>query len=165
MPNIQLEDDVRSALERDPRILDPVTVAVSGESASVTLRGTVRSFKQRRAAVEDARSVGGVDYVNDELQVRWLEDDVRDDAIRGAALQSLMWDAEVPADAIDVSVKDGWATLKGEVKHQFQSDAVFDDVARIKGVGGITNKITVVTDAAFVRAVTAGPRCSGGCSR
>jgi osmotically-inducible protein OsmY len=140
-----IQDDVRSALERDPRILDPVDIAVSGHGESVTLRGTVRSLKQRRAAVEDARSVSAVRDVIDDLQVRWLEDDVWDDAIRGAALQSLTWDAEVPADAIDVSVTDGWATLRGEVKHQFQSDAAFEDVARIKGVGGITNEITVVT--------------------
>jgi osmotically-inducible protein OsmY len=45
------------------------------------------------------------------------------DEIRGAGLQNLIWDAEVPSDSIDVKVQDGWATLKGDVSFQFQSDA------------------------------------------
>jgi osmotically-inducible protein OsmY len=143
--NIELGDNVRSALERDPRILDPIDIAVSADGITVTLRGTVRSIKQRRAAVEDAKSTEGVREVIDDLRVRWLEDDVWDDALRGAALQSLIWDAEVPAETIEVEVKDGWVTLKGQVKHQFQSDAAFEDMARIKGVGGITNEIKVIS--------------------
>jgi hypothetical protein len=36
-------------------------------------------------------------------------------------------------------------TVKGEVKHQSQSDAAFDAVRRLRGIGGITNKIVVIT--------------------
>ncbi len=56
-----------------------------------------------------------------------------------------MWDAEVPAPVIDVRVKDGWVTLKGEVSYQFESDAAYDDVAGLLGVVGVTNEINVVT--------------------
>jgi osmotically-inducible protein OsmY len=142
--NAQLEDDVRSAIARDSRILDPNAIAVSGDGGIVTLRGNVRSFKQRRAAVEDAKDIAGVYEVIDELVVH-LRDDVWDDEIRGAAIQSLIWDADVPAERIDVKVSAGWVTLTGSVEYEFQTDAAFDDVAMIKGVGGITNKINVVT--------------------
>jgi osmotically-inducible protein OsmY len=142
--NAQLEDDVRSAIARDSRILDPNAIAVSGDGGIVTLRGNVRSFKQRRAAVEDAKDIAGVYEVIDELVVH-LRDDVWDDEIRGAAIQSLIWDADVPAERIDVKVSAGWVTLTGSVEYEFQTDAAFDDVAMIKGVGGITNKIKVVT--------------------
>jgi osmotically-inducible protein OsmY len=142
--NAQLEDDVRSALARDSRILDPNDIAVSGDGGIVTLRGNVRSFKQRRAAVEDAKEIAGVYEVVDELVVH-LRDDVWDDEIRGAAIQSLIWDADVPAERIDVKVSAGWVTLTGTVDYEFQSDAAFDDVAMVKGVGGITSKIKVVT--------------------
>jgi osmotically-inducible protein OsmY len=82
--------------------------------------------------------------VFDELQVRPLDRDRREDAeIRGAALQRLMWDPELRPDYLDVHVKDGWATLKGDVDHQFQSDRVFDHVATLAGVSGITNHIKV----------------------
>ena len=81
----------------------------------------------------------------DEVEVRILDRDRREDAeIRGAALQRLSWDSEIPADYLDVHVKDGWITLKGDVDYQFQSDLAFDDVSRLYGVTGVTNEIKVV---------------------
>jgi osmotically-inducible protein OsmY len=110
----------------------------------VTLRGSVSSFRQRRAAVQTAKSVPGVRGVEDELGID-LRDRFEDGEIRGAALQVLIWDPDVPEDRINVTVKDGWLTLKGEVRHQHESDAAFEDVSRLRGVGGITNEIKVVT--------------------
>ena len=59
-------------------------------------------------------------------------------------LQRLSWYSEVPGDDIDVHVKDGWVTLKGDVDFQFRSDIAFDDVSRVYGVTGVTNEIKVV---------------------
>ena len=50
----------------------------------------------------------------------------------------------MPDDRIDVTVTAGWVTLRGEVKHQQDSNAAFDAVSRISGVGGITNEIKVI---------------------
>jgi osmotically-inducible protein OsmY len=55
----------------------------------------------------------------------------------------LQWDSEVPADALRVSVKNGWVTLKGDVGFQFQSDEAFNRVASLYGVTGVTNEIRV----------------------
>jgi len=78
----------------------------------VTLRSSVGSFRQRRAAVKIAESVRGVSAVQDELWVdprdRW-----EDNEIRGAALQALMSSDGIPADQIDVTVAEGWLTLRG----------------------------------------------------
>jgi len=146
LTNTTIEDEIRTALLTDPRIHDADEIAVASEDGTVTLRGTVGSFAQRRAAVKDTKSVDGVDDVNDELQVRLLDDARREDAdIRGIALQILMWDIEVPADSVDVKVSDGWITLKGTVTYQFESDAAYEDVASLYGVFGITNEIKVVT--------------------
>jgi osmotically-inducible protein OsmY len=108
------------------------------------LRGTVRSIHQRRVAVEIARSVPGVGDVVDELHVD-PRDRFLDDEVRGAALQALMSNGSVPADRIDVHVANGWLTLRGEVKHQSESDAAFAAVSELPGVGGITNEIKVIT--------------------
>ncbi len=144
--NTTIEDEIRSALLLDPRIPDPAEIAVSAEAGHVSLRGTVGSLAQRRAAKLDARDVEGVEEVEDELQVRLLDEARREDAdIRGIALQSLMWDIEVPAESIDVKVQNGWITLKGNVSYQFESDAAYDDVADLYGVYGITNEIKVIT--------------------
>ena len=140
-------DDVRAVLAGDPRLpaAGEIAVDVDAFGTSVTLRGTVGSFAQKRAAVTDARRVNGVADVYDELSVRLLNDDRREDAeIRGAALQRLLWDPELRSDYVDVHVRDGWVTLKGEVDHQYQSDDAFDHVAGLRGVTGVTNKIKVV---------------------
>jgi osmotically-inducible protein OsmY len=144
--NASTEDAVREVLSLDQRIPDPEQVAVSAEAGLVTLRGTVGSFGQRRAAVHDAANVVGVDDVIDELKVRLLDESRREDAdIRGMALQILMWDADVPAELIDVKVDEGWVTLTGDVSYQFESDAAFEDVADMLGVVGVTNSIRVTT--------------------
>jgi osmotically-inducible protein OsmY len=144
LTNTTVEDDVRSALVLDARIPDPSDIAVSVENGLATLRGTVGSFAQRRAATHDASNVDGVYEVDDELQVRLLDEARREDAdIRGVSLQALMWDVEVPAESIDVKVQNGWITLKGSVGHQYESDAAYGDVASLYGVYGITNEIKV----------------------
>ena len=144
--NTSTEDAVREVLSLDQRIPDPEQVAVSADAGVVTLRGTVGSFGQRRAAVHDAANVVGVDDVNDALKVRLLDESRREDAdIRGMALQILMWDADVPAELIDVKVDEGWVTLTGDVSYQFESDAAFEDVADMLGVVGVTNSIRVTT--------------------
>lgn len=146
LTNTRTEDEVISSIALDPRIPDPVEVAVSGDGGIVTLRGTVESFAQRRAAVKDARAIGGIYEVHDEIKVNLLGEYRRDDEeIRGIALQLLIWDVEVPAESIDVKVNEGWLTLTGRADYQYQSDAAYDDVASLYGVLGITNEIKVST--------------------
>jgi osmotically-inducible protein OsmY len=141
----RIQADVRAALADDPRLPYPREIAVEVTDGIVWLRGTVGSFAQLRAAVADARCTAGVNEVYDDLQVRLLDADRRKDAeIRGAALQRLIWDAELPGDYLDVKVKDGWVTLKGDVAHQFQSDGAYEHVASLRGVTGVTNEIRVV---------------------
>ena len=144
MPTDKIINEVRTALDRDPRLPHPGEVAVTEQNGTVTLRGRVGSPHQRRAAVQIAKSVDGVSAVVDEVSIDLL-DRWQDDEIRGSALQALMTDVGVPAGRIDVSVADGWLTLKGEVKRQSESDAAFNAVSGLPGVGGITNEIKVIT--------------------
>jgi osmotically-inducible protein OsmY len=143
--DVSTETAVLEALRSDPRIPHPEEVAVSADEDAITLRGTVGSFSQRRAALKDARGVQGVHYVHDDLSVRIMDAAQRSDAeLRGMALQSIAWDTEAPAELIDVKVEGGWVTLRGVVSWQFQSDAAYEDVANLFGVIGITNDIRVV---------------------
>jgi len=144
LTNTPIAEAVIASLDDDPRIPDALEIAVSADGSLVVLRGTVESFGQRRAAAEDARKIEGVDEVDNELKVSLRGSDRRrDEEIRGAALQKLIWDVEVPSDFVDVKVEAGWVTLKGDVFYQHQSDAAYDDVSRLYGVVGVTNEITV----------------------
>ena len=139
-----ITDKIRAALEEDPDILYPAEIAVSYRPGTVTLRGTVSSLQQRHAAVETAKRSATHAVVEDELWVDF-QDRWEDDETRGRVLQALMSDPAVPAGRIDVHVADGWLTLKGEVKHQRDSDAAFAAASGVPGVGGVTNEIKVVT--------------------
>ena len=141
----RVRDDVRAELASDPRLPYPDEIAIDFDGFAVTLRGTVGSFAQLRAAVADARRSPGVEDVFDQLEVRLLNADRRKDAeIRGNAMQQLLWDVELSDLYLDVSVRDGWVTLKGEADHQYQSDDAFERVASLHGVTGVTNEIKVI---------------------
>ena len=141
----QVRDDVRAELTQDPRLPYADEIAVEAYDGVVTLRGTVGSFAQQRAAIADARRSRGAFDVYDDLRVRVLNEDRRKDAeIRGHALERLIWDPQIPGEYLEVDVKDGWLTLKGEVSYQYQSDAAFEHVASLRGVTGVTNEIRVV---------------------
>ena len=135
---------IRAKLEADERIPHPSEVAISERHGTVVLRGSVGSPHQRHAAVRAAQSVPGVVAVYDELWVdphdRW-----QDNELRGVVLQALISSDAVPDDRIDVVVDNGWLTLKGEVKHQYENNAAFEVVRDLPVVGGISNEIKVIT--------------------
>jgi len=137
-------DEIRARLADDHRAAHPQAIAISEQGGTVTLRGSVSSPHERHAAVQIAQSVCGVHGVTDELHVD-VRDHWEDNEIRGAALQALISNPDVPDDRIELTAAYGWLTLKGEVKHQSESDAAFEAVRRLPGVGGITNRITVTT--------------------
>jgi osmotically-inducible protein OsmY len=144
MPDEQVIDQIRARYVNDPRIQHAAELAVTERAGTVTLRGTVRSPNQRRLAVEIARSVRGVRAVSDDLSID-PRDSWRDDELRGVALQALMSSPDVPHEEIDATVANGWLTLTGRVKRQSESNAAFEAVSGVGGVGGITNKIEVTT--------------------
>ena len=137
-------DEIRARYVRDPRLRHPTEVAISERNGTVTLRGTVGSLRQHQAAVDIAKSVSGVSVVQDQLFVD-PRDHWEDDELKGAALQALISSSDALAEKIEVRVSAGWVTLSGQVKHQQDSNAAFDAVSRLPRVGGITNKIRVVT--------------------
>jgi osmotically-inducible protein OsmY len=121
MTNETLERNVTDELFWDPKI-DSAGIAVSADDGSVTLRGTVGSFRQKREAKRAAERVYGVTDVHNDLEVRVLTEHRREDGeLRGDVLQALMLDALVPT-AIDATVKDGLVTLTGDAEWGYQRD-------------------------------------------
>jgi osmotically-inducible protein OsmY len=121
MTDEQLLSDAEDELLWEPRV-DNAAIAVSAQDGVVTLRGTVGSFRERREASNAVKRVYGAKSVDNQLQVRLLDEDKRDDAdLRGTVLQALMLDALVP-DTIDAKVSDGVVTLSGTAEFQFERD-------------------------------------------
>jgi osmotically-inducible protein OsmY len=144
LPEHDITDEIRARYVRDDRLPHPAEVAVYERNGTVTLRGSVGSVPQIRAAVEIAKSVRGVRTVVNELTLDPL-DHWKEGELKGAALQALMPISQLPENQIDVKVASGWITLKGMVKHQSDSNAAFEAVSELPGVGGIKNEIKVIT--------------------
>ena len=65
----------------------------------------------------------------------------RDEEIRLAVITALHWDLAVPRHCIEVIVKDGWVTLKGQVRRTYEKSCSEADALTIPGVVGVTNDI------------------------
>jgi osmotically-inducible protein OsmY len=143
MTNEELVLSVSDELFWDPKV-DSEAVAVSADGGIITLRGTVGSLRQKREAKNAAERVWGVTDVSNELNVRIMTDQRREDAdLRGDVLQALMLDSLVPA-SVDVGVKDGFVTLTGSTTWQYERDEAEFIAGNILGVTGVENDIYLV---------------------
>jgi osmotically-inducible protein OsmY len=143
MPDKQLRQDVLDELDFEPSI-DASEIGVAVKDGVVALTGHVPSYAQKLGAERAVWRVKGVKAIAQELQVHYP--DARrlgDDDIARRAVSILGWDASVPADTIRVTVQDGWVTLSGEVRWQYQRMAAESDVRKLSGVVGISNRIGI----------------------
>lgn len=68
-----------------------------------------------------------------------------DAQIAAEATRRLAWDAAVPEHAIKVTVSHGRITLLGELQRDEQRSAALDDVTRLFGVTGVSDRTVVKT--------------------
>jgi len=136
-----LERNVVEELGWDPRI-DSETIAVSADDdGTVTLRGTVGSFRQKREARKAAERVYGVTGVSNDLDVRLLTEHRREDAeLRGDVLHAHMLDTLVPT-TIEASVTDGFVTLTGTADRYYQREEAEFIAGNVLGVTGLENDV------------------------
>jgi len=139
----QIQTDVLEELQWDTR-MQPNEIVVAVKDGIVTLTGWVDSYQKKIAAEEAAHRVRGVKAVVNDIEVRLPGSAERTDAdLVAAVLNALKWDAAIPAGKVDVTVSQGWVTLKGEVDHGFQKRDALRAICRLSGVKGITNLMMV----------------------
>ena len=135
-----LTADVSDELFWDPKV-DSTAIAVSADDGKITLRGTVGSFREKREARKAAKRVFGVVSIDNELQVKLMNDDKRADAdLRGDVLQALMLDSLVPT-TVDAKVEDGFVTLTGTAGWQYQRDEAELVASNIVGALDVIDEI------------------------
>ncbi|MGD0720921.1 MAG: BON domain-containing protein [Roseiarcus sp.] len=138
-----LQQAVLSELAWEPSVT-AAHIGVTAKAGVVTLTGHVESFVEKHAAESAARRVKGVKAVAEEIEVRLSFDRKRgDDDIAAAAIERLSWDVSVPADAVKVSVEQGWVTLAGAVDWHYQRAAAEQDVRGLHGVVGVSNQMEI----------------------
>lgn len=72
---------------------------------------------------------------------------LHDEELTGAVIRAVTHDGRVnAADIVHVSVVDGVALLSGAVRTAAQKHAAGQDAARVRGITGVDNKLTVATE-------------------
>lgn len=144
MTDDELQDWVRDELFWDPKV-DSAAIAVSASDGEVTVRGTVGSFRQKREAQKAAERVYGVTSVRNELDVRILDRNGRQDAdLRGAVLQAMALDGLIPK-TVDAKADSGLVTLTGTAAWQYQREEAEFVAGNVPGVVDVDNQITLTS--------------------
>lgn len=139
----EIQRDVLEELKWDARV-QPNEIGVTVQDGIVTLLGWVDNYGKKWAAERTTHRVRGVTAVANDIEVRLPSSAERTDGdVAGAATRALEWDAFVPIERLEVTVAQGWVTLKGEVEWEFQRRAAERAVRRLSGVRGVTNLIAV----------------------
>lgn len=141
MNDKELRQLVIDELEFDPSI-DAADIGVAAENGVVTLNGHVADYIQKIAAERATWRVKGVKGIAQKIEVRLPGDKKQsDDEIAQRALHILAWNTVVPKDCVRVKVSDGWVTLSGNVRWNYQREAAVNEIWKLGGVKGVTNSI------------------------
>jgi osmotically-inducible protein OsmY len=140
-----LQQSVSAALEWAPDVTS-AHIGVTAKDGVVTLSGHVMRFAEKVAAERVASQVKGVRAIAEEIEVRFPGQVTTDDeAIAAKAVAVLSWNTMLPSGRIEVKVEHGWVSLSGEVDWQYQRALAAQDIHRLDGVKGISNKIQLAT--------------------
>lgn len=141
--DLELQRDIMDGLEWEPSV-NAAGIRVDVKDGVVTLSGYVDSYVEKRAAEKAVERIRDVQAVVEEIEVRPLAPDERNDEdIARAAAYVLEWHTLVPHDRVKAIVEYAWITLDGEVERRYQKRIAEEAVHHLTGVRGITNRITV----------------------
>jgi osmotically-inducible protein OsmY len=140
-PDPDLKRDLEIQLRSDPRVRSG-DIAVTVKEGVAMLAGFVRSHRTKRAAEAAAKRVAGVVAIANDIEVRLpLLHQRPDPTIATDVVDALRRDLPDAASEIQVTVKDGWVTLEGEVDWHYEREEAKWSAYRQRGVVGVSNLI------------------------
>lgn len=139
--DIDLQQDVIDELDWEPSI-ESSRIGVSVKNGIITLSGNVPTYYEKIAAEKAAKRVDGVRAVVEKIEVE-LASRITDEDIAQAAVRNLKWNTTIPEENITIKIEEGWVTLEGEVRWNYQKEAAKNEVTSLAGVRGVTNRISV----------------------
>ena len=138
---------VRAAFLYDPRVLTYQTTVLV-HNGIVTLSGTVSNLRAKQDAERDARNVVGVWDVHNLLKVRTTRF-IPDLNITHSIEQALARDPYVGLFNFSVYVRNGKASLYGQVGSHFEQTQAGEVASGVNGVADLNNWITVAASPGF----------------
>lgn len=145
--DFELQKDVMDEIRFDPQLKDIASeIGVSAKDGMVTISGMVDTYLNKTAIENAAQRVAGVKVVAVDVEVKTPPSSKKTDIeIATAVKNALSWHSAVNDDLIEIKVDNGWVYLDGTVEWDYMKKAAEKAIGDLKGVRGITNKITVNT--------------------
>jgi osmotically-inducible protein OsmY len=139
----ELKTDVLSELKYEPSV-KVTDIGVLVKDGTVTLNGYATSYVEKREAVQAAKRVAGVKAIADDIEVNLPGSLHRTDGdIAAAAASQIDWSTTIPVETVEITVREGWVTLAGEVEWWQQKNAAENVVQNLLGVKGVSNLILI----------------------
>ena len=139
----ELQQDVCAELLWEPSV-QAGNIGVAAHHGVITLTGRVSTFAQKWRAEEAALRVSGVHGLAVEIDVQLPALGRPNDADLAQSVErALEWVTPLLVDAVQVSVEDGWITLRGELDWHYQRQSVVDAVRNLSGIRGVSNQICI----------------------
>jgi len=126
-------------LHWDTRVPDDL-IQITVRAGRVTLAGDVEWQYQRQAAENDIHRLSGVIHVNNQIT---LKPHVQVSDVQKRIVQALKRSAEIEAEDIRVSVREGTVVLEGKVHDLAERDAVEDAAWSAPGVRNVEDHLAI----------------------
>jgi len=144
--NESLQKDVQDAIKYEP-LLHAAEIGVTAFEGIVTLTGIVNTYAKKIEAEEATKRVSGVKAIVENIKVHFGQEFRKtDNEIAADVLNLLKWNWEITSDLVKVKVEDGWVTLTGELRWNFQKVAAQKAIGSLLFIKGLTNNISIKTD-------------------
>jgi hyperosmotically inducible protein len=150
-PGEQVDDaalltSVKSALAADP-VTEAGEINVDVNRGTVKLAGFVHSSKEKSKAGDIARSVDGVQTVQNDISVKAEHEStgeyIDDSVITGKVKAALIADSTTKAHQINVETKGGVVQLSGFVDTAAAKSAATNVAQSVTGVKSVKNELSV----------------------
>ncbi|PRX54655.1 BON domain-containing protein [Flagellimonas meridianipacifica] len=140
----EIKEDVLEELLWQPDI-DETQIGVIVEDGVVTLTGVVDSYVKKSAAEKAIKGIAGVRAVADDIEIKYGNEYKRTDKeIAKAVANAMEWNPSIPEDNLNVTVREGWVFVSGEVNWGYQRNATKKTLEKLLGVRGVNvNQITI----------------------
>lgn len=136
----RLERDLRERIQQDP-LIGADSVDIESKQGEVTLSGSVATLSGKNRAGELARMMRGVQYVENNLQVR--PTDLEDTTVEQYVQAALQQERSLARNDIAVSVENGQATIAGMVDSWQEKNLAEEVAAQARGVVAVTSRLEV----------------------
>ena len=142
VPDQIIKQNTEQSLHDATSIMEPDRIKVSVDNGIIFLNGTVSYYREKKSAESIATWQKGAEGVIDNLKVLSHKADISDANLQIILSQIIAKEFPISKN-INISVKDGIATISGEIPRLADKYSIEEDFYPVLGVKGVIDNLKV----------------------